>query len=130
MAGTGVQFLVGFGFLFSLPAEIRNLFLGADRLATAVLIIAIVLALLALAAAPKSLPASAVAIVGVISLMAVVRHLARVAYLGPYFDPRTLPVQGQWPVFVLFVILFLVGLATVGWMLYHFFRPTARETSP
>jgi hypothetical protein len=40
-----------------------------------------------------------------------------------------MPVQGQWPVFVLFVVLLLAGLATVGWMLYVFFRPTVRPAS-
>jgi hypothetical protein len=36
-----------------------------------------------------------------------------------------LPVQGQWVVFSIFVFLLLAGLATVGWMLYVFFRPAA-----
>jgi hypothetical protein len=130
MAGTGIEFLVGLWFLFSLPAEIRNPFLGADKLATAILVAAIVLAVLAMVAAPRSLAAGAVAIVGTISLMAVIRHLVRIARLRPYFDPHALPVQGQWVVFAIFVILLLVGLATVGWMLYRFFRPfSVRATS-
>jgi len=130
MAGTGVEILVGLWFLFSLPQEIRGMFLGSDKLSTAILVVAIVLALLALVAAPKSPAASSVAIVGTISLMAVIRHLVRVTYLHPYFDPRTLPVQGQWPVFVLFAVLLVGGLATVGWMVYVFFRPVAtRATS-
>ncbi len=123
MIGTGVQFLVGLWFLFALPAEIRGGFLGGDRLATALLVIAVVLAVLALAAVPKSLVASAFAIVGTISLMAVIRHLVRMAHLRPYFDPRTLRVEGQWGVFVLFAVLLVAGLATVAWMLYKLFRP-------
>ena len=128
MAGTGIEFLVGLWFLFSLPAEIRNSFLGADTRATAILVVAVVLAVLAMVTAPRSPVAGAVAIVGTISLMAVIRHLVRIARLRPYFDPHALPVQGQWVVFAIFVILLLVGLATVGWMLYRFFRPaSARE---
>jgi hypothetical protein len=130
MAGTGIQFLVGLWFLFSLPAEIRNSFLGADKLATAILVAAIVLAVLAMVAAPRSPVAGAVAIVGTICLMAVIRHLVRIARLRPYFDPHALPVQGQWVVFAIFAVLLLVGLATVSWMLYRFFRPaSARATS-
>jgi hypothetical protein len=58
-------------------------------------------------------------------MMAVLRHFVRSAFLRPYFDPQSLPVQGQWVVFSIFVALLLVGLATVGWMLYVFFRPAA-----
>ncbi len=124
MGGTLVQFLVGLWFLFSLPVEIRQALVG-DKLAVSILILAIFLALLALLTAPKSLLASSVAILGTISLMALLRHLVRVAYLRPYFDPRLLPVQGQWVVFSIFVVLLLGGLATVAWMLNVFFRPAA-----
>jgi len=124
MAGTLVQFLVGLWFLFSLPVEIRQALVG-DKLAVGLLVLGIFLALLALLTAPKSLWASSVAILGTVSAMAVVRHFVRVAYLRPYFDPHVLPVQGQWAVFSIFVVLLLAGLATVGWMLYVFYRPAA-----
>jgi len=129
MAGTGIEFLVGLGFLFSLPPEIRSLFLGGDWLASAILAAAVVLAVLAVAAAPRSPAASAVAIIGTVSLMAVVRHLLRIAYLRPYFDPRVLPVQGQWVVFALFVVLLLAGGGVLGWMLYKFFCPSSARTT-
>jgi hypothetical protein len=124
MGGTLVQFLVGLWFLFSLPVEIRQALVG-DKLAVGILLLAIILALLALLSAPKSLLASSVAVLGTVSLMAVLRHLVRSASLRPYFDPNSLPVQGQWAVFSIFVVLLLAGLATVGWMLYVFFRPAA-----
>jgi hypothetical protein len=130
LAGSGLQFLVGPWFFFSLPADIRSSFLGVDKLATGILAVAVVLALLAMIAARRSLAVGTVAIVGTISLMAVMRHLVRIARLRPYFDPHTLPVQGQWGVFAIFAVLLLGGLATVGWMLYKFFRPAAaRATS-
>jgi len=80
-----------------------------------------------LATARLSLTASTIAIVGTISLMAVIRHLVRVAYLQPYFDPSSLPVHGQWVVFGLFAVLLLAGIATVAWMLYVFFRPASPQ---
>jgi hypothetical protein len=130
LAGTGVQFLVGMGFLFSQPEPIRFAFLGRDRLWTSLIGVAIVLAVLAMLAVRKSPAAAAAAIFGTIGLMAVMRHLVRLANLRPYFDPRTLPVQGQWVVFIIFAVLLLAGLATVGWMLYQFLRPaTARAAS-
>ena len=88
--------------------------------------VAILLAVAAFASAPRSLLASGIAIFGTISLMAVIRHLVRVAFLQPYFDPRSLPVRGQWGVFGIFALLLVAGLATVGWMLYVFFRPSPR----
>ena len=127
MGATEVQIAVGGWFILSLPHDVNRLFLGGDKLATALLVGAVGLAVLALLAAPRSLGVTCVAILGTISLMAVIRHMVRVAYLGPYFNPSDLPVQGQWPVFVLFVVLLLAGLATVGWMLYVFFRPAERR---
>jgi hypothetical protein len=127
-AGTGVQFLVGFWFLLSLPAEIRRMFFGADALATALLVVAVALAVLALLAALKSLAAASFAIFGTIALMSIIRHLVRTAYLQPHFDPRALAVEGQWVVFGIFAVLLLVGIATVAWMLYHFFRPATGGT--
>jgi membrane associated rhomboid family serine protease len=124
MGGTLVQFLVGLWFLFSLPVEIRQALVG-EKLAVGILILGIILALLALLTAPKSLLASSVAVLGTVSAMAVLRHFVRIAYLRPYFDPHVLPVRGQWAVFSIFVVLLLAGLATVGWMLYVFYRPAA-----
>jgi hypothetical protein len=124
MGGTLVQYLVGLWFLFSLPVEIRQALVG-EKLAVGLLVLGIILALLALLSAPKSLLASSAAILGTVSVMAVLRHFVRIAYLRPYFDPHLLPVKGQWAVFSIFVVLLLAGLATVGWMLYVFYRPAA-----
>lgn len=123
MGATAVQIFVGLWFLTSLPAGIRHLFLGGDNLATAILVVAIALALVAMMTALKSLALGATCLVGTLCLMAVIRHLVRVAYLRPYFDPGSLPVEGQWVVFGLFAVLLLAGLATVGWMLFKFFSP-------
>ena len=128
MGGTLAQFLVGLCFLFSLPAEIRQA-LAADKLAVGILVLAIGLALLALVIAPKSLLTASVAILGTISLMAVMRHLVRIAYLRPYFDPHSLPSRASGSFSRIFVVLLLAGLATVGWMLYVFFRPAAARAA-
>jgi hypothetical protein len=124
MGGTVVQFLVGLWFLFSLPVEVRQALLG-EKLAVGILLLALILALVALLSAPSTLLTASVAILGTVSLMAVVRHFVRSASLRTYFDPHSLPVQGQWAVFSIFVVLLLAGLATVAWMLYVFFRPAA-----
>jgi len=124
MGGTVVQFLVGLWFLSSLPFEIRQALVD-EKFSVGFLVSGILLAVLALWKAPKSLLATSVAILGTVSAMVVLRHLVRQAYLRPYFDPHSLLVQGQWGVFSIFVVLLLAGLATVGWMLYVFYRPAA-----
>jgi hypothetical protein len=124
MGGTLLQFLVGLWFLFSLPAEIRQALVG-EKFAVGVLVLGILLALVALLTVAMSLGAASVAVLGTVCAMAVLRHLVRLAYLRPYFDAHSLPVQGQWVVFSIFVALLLAGLATVGWMLYVFYRPAA-----
>jgi hypothetical protein len=130
MTWIGVELLVGIWLLWRLPVEIRAQFLGADRLSTGILLIAVLLAVLAMLAAPKSLAVGAFALVGTLSLMAVIRQLVRVAYLRPYFDPHKLPVQGQWGVFALFAILLVGGLATLGWMLHQLFRRAPTPETP
>jgi hypothetical protein len=125
LAGTGVQFIVGLWFLFSQPEVIRLALMGSDRLATALFVIAIALAILAMIVARKSLAAAVVSIFGTIALMAVLRHLIRLMNLQSSFDIHALPVQGQWAVFIIFALLLIAGLMTVGWMLYHFFRASA-----
>jgi hypothetical protein len=125
IAGTGVQFAVGFGFLFLLPERIHGLFLGGSSVATAMLVAAVLLAIVALVIARKSLLIATLSITGTVALMAVMRHIVRIAYLEPYFDPQSLPVSGQWVVFVLFALLLVAGLLTVSWMLVRFFRPAS-----
>ena len=129
LAGTGVQVFAGIWFLMEQRAAIRARFLGGDSLATVLLALAIGLAVLAMLAASRSPAASCFAIVGTISLMAVIRHLVRLERLKPHFDAHTLPVEGQWVVFALFAILLVAGLATVGWMLYKFFRAALAPTA-
>lgn len=128
-AATGIQFLSGLWFLFSQPEPIRLAFLGRDRLSTGLLVVAVALAVLALLAVRKSLAAATVAIAGTIALMAVIRHLVRLEHLRPYFDAHALPIQGQWTVFAIFAALLVAGLATVGWMLYQYFRPAASSAA-
>jgi len=129
-AGTGVQFVVGLWFLFSQPEPIRLALMGSDKLATSLLVIAIALAVLSMMVARKGLAAAVMGIFGTIALMAVIRHLVRLAHLRPYFDIHSLPVEGQWVVFVIFAVLLVAGLGTVGWMLFHFFRPTSAHRGP
>jgi hypothetical protein len=51
-------------------------------------------------------------------LMVCLRYLLRLAYLKPYANLGALVVRPQTGVIVLFLLLFVGGLATVGYMLW------------
>ncbi len=51
-------------------------------------------------------------------LMVCLRYLLRLAYLKPYVNLGALAVRPQVGVIVLFLLLFVGGLATVGYMLW------------
>lgn len=123
---TMINVLVGFWFLLVLPERVRSLFLGRSGLAAGLLAASVLLALgamvhLLMAANPKK--SSVPAIIGIVSgflaaaVMVFVRDMVRNEYLQPYFNPANLPVAPQWSVIALFIVLFIGGLATLGWML-------------
>jgi hypothetical protein len=65
-------------------------------------------------------------------MMVCLRYLLRVEYLKPYADLSALAVKPQVGVIVLFLLLFVGGLATVGYMLWLVARsakPAVREAA-
>jgi hypothetical protein len=127
---------VGLWFLFSLPANVRALFLGGSAVHTAHLwagvgfaLVALMLSLLAVNAARPCglLWAASATLLLTISLMATVRHFVRGAYLAPHFDPATLAVRPMWDVFAVFALLLVAGLGVIGWMLKNAFPKPVRE---
>ena len=53
-----------------------------------------------------------------VALMVTMRHLLRQAYLRPYLQQEIVKVQSQVGVIVLFLALFVAGLATVAYMFW------------
>ncbi len=122
---TIVQFIVGFWFLFSLPAHIRQKFLRQDAVLTLILIVAISLALLAIAilhlstyrrTQSKGVAISSLLILLTITLMVVIRDSIRSSYLKPYFDIYAYPVRPQCDVFIIFILFFITAIVTLSWM--------------
>jgi hypothetical protein len=125
-AATLVQFFTGLWFLAALPPSVRTLLMGGDKIATLVLIVAIVLAvasmililLAGVSREPLGKTASGAALIFVtVILMAVIRDFIRSQYLKPYFDSNQQAVNPQWDVFAIFVVLLVGGVAMVGWMI-------------
>lgn len=123
---TILNYLVGFWFLVRLPADVRMAFMGRDSLATALLGAGLLLPLaaivhLVLARSHKSPVRQGIigigSGVGTIAVMVLMRDAVRNAYLAPHFRVEQLPVAPQWGVIVLFVLIFVAGLATLFYML-------------
>ena len=123
---TLLNFGVGFWFLVKLPGPVRLAFVGGNGLATALLGVGMLLPLAAvahliMAKAHKS-PTRQLAI-GIscglltVAAMVIMRDVLRNLALAPHFSPNQLPVAPQWSIILLFVFLFLAGLATLYYML-------------
>ena len=123
---TMINFGVGFWFLANLPSAVRLTFIGGNGFATALLGAGMLLPLAAVAhlimAKGNKFPQRQM-VIGVscgvltVAVMVVMRDLLRNLALAPYFSPNQLPVAPQWSIIVLFVVLFVAGLATLYYML-------------
>jgi hypothetical protein len=123
---TLLNFGVGFWFLVKLPSSVRLAFVGGNGLATALLGVGMLLPLAAVAhlimAKAHQSPTRQLAI-GIscglltVAAMVIMRDVLRNLALAPHFSPNQLPVAPQWSIIVLFVVLFVAGLATLYYML-------------
>lgn len=122
---TAIQATVGPLFLFRIPSAVRDPFVGEDTLRTALLLVAIgaaVVALLAMAAALRlrnPLPpglAGGLCLLTTVSLMSVTRHLVRDEYLSPRFSAGDLAVDSQTVLIGLFFAVLLAGVVLIGYM--------------
>ena len=134
-AAVGVQFLLGMWLLLSQERHVVMTFI-TDPIAGSVLglallsVIASVLLMLigAIAEKPTALVHAGFALTIVtVTLMVTMRHLLRQAYLRPYLQQENVAVHPQVGVIVLFLVLFVAGLATVAYMLWKV--QTAKRTS-
>jgi len=122
---TLLQLAVGVWHLLTLRSEVMWMFLGRDVVATSVLGVATLLALVAMvlvliAARGKAVRgmtiAGAVVLAVVLVLMATVRSIVRDAYLIGKYDVTAQPTDPNWVVVVLFLALMLGGIGIVSWM--------------
>lgn len=115
---TMVQIGIGVIFLFTLPASIRQLFLGGSILHTGLLLAGVCAALVALGLglAGRVWP-TVVAAGTTVAIMVVMRDLVRRAFLAPYFSPADLTVVPQYSPLVVFGISLAAGVACIVYML-------------
>ena len=115
---TVVEIGAGIPFLFSLPKNVHQLFVGGAPLHTTLFLAALVAACCSLyyGAKERVWPATA-AMAATVLFMVLVRDLARQAYLAPYFHPADLRVVPQWSPMFLFLAILVIGVAVVIYML-------------
>lgn len=68
----------------------------------------------------KFMPAFVMILVSLI-MMVYSRHHVRLLHIADQFDPTSVSIQPQWSIFVLFLICFVVAIATVWYMIRLFF---------
>jgi len=125
-ACSGLQFLFGMWLLLAIPRQIamsllRDPLTGAVfGLALMSVVCAVLLVLLgSLAEKPGPLVHAGFGVsLLTLFLMVCLRYLLRLAYLKPYVSLGALAVRPQLGVIVIFLFLFVGGLATVGYMLW------------
>ena len=113
-----IQVAVGLWWLMALPREVMLLFMGGSALHTAVFLVALGadVAVLVLGFMGRVVSATA-ALVLTVAVMAGMRELVRMAYLGQYFHPRNLEVTNQYGSFFVFLLSFAAGLGAIAYML-------------
>ena len=120
---TVLQILLGIWFLLALPQEVMLVFMGRSGYGTALLIIGIVLALLALHQSYKGkLVPTVISSLILLIVMILMRDLVRVAYLKPYFSVGDLAVRPGYSPLIFFLVVFIIGLALIGYMLKLVFK--------
>lgn len=129
VVATILQFAVGLWFLVKLPQGVMMSFLGVSALDTILLWAGVTLAVVALLLVQRSALLATGAVTLTIVLMAIVRHRIRQMFLGEHLNVNVLPVNPQWTMFAIFVVLLVIGLGVVGWMVWQFAKAGKPEQS-
>ena len=139
VGATVLNYFVGAVFLFTHEQPVWRAFIGNDMLATILLwggvALSVVALIFAILARKVEQPFSFTVIATTATLltivtMAGVKFMVRsllIARHAPLFNLKEMPVQPQWGIVVLFVILLLAGLWVVAWMLLQLRRAYAEK---
>jgi xanthosine utilization system XapX-like protein len=131
---TSLNILVGIWWLIALPRETMLRFMGGNIVATVVFVfgaglgIAVMMIMLQASKSPKPAPLAVTGLIGLIVVLVAMTYnrdqVRQAALESAGFEPVAW-VAPQWGPILLFVILLVAALATVGWMLMELWRPRA-----
>jgi hypothetical protein len=127
LVASGLQVADGFWFLFALPQDPKVALVGGGTTETALLVLGIGLGILTLivlscihepARERGLVRVSAGTLLATVFSMVVLRDVVRGLYVAPFVRLRELPTRILADLAILFFVIFLLGLATVAWMLW------------
>ena len=124
---TALEMALGLAWVALLPPPARRALMGGSALATGLLAVGIVLAvgLLVMAWRGRLWPTVG-GLVSTLLAMILLRDQVRHATLQGVYDPAAVPVQWTWGPLALFLVVFVVGLGTLGWMVRTAIDPAQR----
>lgn len=115
---TAIQIVMGVWFLVSLPKDVMMMFMGRSAYGTGMLLLGIVLAVAALYFGyTRKLVSTCICTLVLLIDMIFMRDLVRVAYLKPYFQLSDITVKPEYSSMIFFLVIFVAGLAMIGYML-------------
>lgn len=121
---TLVQMGVGIWFWLSLPENIWKLFMGGNLVYTILICLGILCGLLiAHAALTGKMKLSLILGLITLTIMLVVRELVRQSYMKDIFHPKDMEIVSQASPLIVFLLVFVVGLALIYYMLKLAFKP-------
>jgi hypothetical protein len=115
---TGFQVGIGFWFLLALPQPVMMQFMGDHPVATILLGIGIAAGIAVLVTGLLGeWRATIILFALTMVVMVLMRHFVREFMLTDWFSLATLQIQPQYDVLALFLVIFVVGLVSIGLML-------------
>ena len=115
---TMIQVLVGVWLIFAIPSEFVKLFMGGSPIYSAVLGIAVILAIVAISTAMRGKLWLTVGILTTVALlMGTIRAFVRAAYISKIFSFSEMTLAPQYGTMIVFLIILLIGVAIVAWMI-------------
>jgi hypothetical protein len=123
---TFINIAVGVWFLIALPKNLMMMFMGGGQPHTTYFVLGlistflslgfIIMGMLSKKPVAKIMVGKLFLLVTIVS-MVMMRHYLRESYLKPYINWNAVKTDPQWTVIIIFGVLFVGGLITVGWML-------------
>ncbi len=137
-AATGIEILLGLWFLMALPHSVALYFLSNGLGASVFglgLLCALAAMILILVGGHTARPAPLVhagfgLTIITLALMVGMRQMVRTAYLHAFIQPESLATAPQTGIILLFFVLFVLGLATVGYILRLLAQAKKRSGPP
>jgi hypothetical protein len=115
---TVVQIIIGVWFLFSLPGDIRSLFIGGSSFHTSLLMVSLgLMAITLIFGVYRNVWPATACTLALVLIMIIMRDTVRTAYLKPFFELSQLRVIQQYSPMIFFLAALIVGIGIVAYVI-------------